>query len=114
MVADTLNDPKRTKNMVGASYQMMTDTFKIADENAAIDVESSSVAATKKNQDEGIINIGRDSAGSPGTEKKKSSPSNESSNDRSDRAGDDKEEENVEEDKDWSKNTPGHCETPRP
>ena len=99
-MTDTLDDPKRMKieemikNKVGASHlKMVADTLdiKVAEESAAIEVESSTVGAIEENQqakkssalDVEIISRKRDSAGRPGTEEKKSSPSDESSSDRS-------------------------------
>ena len=94
----------------GASYQKMADTFETAEETAAIEVESRVVTAIEKNKqvkkssalDVDGISMQRGSANRPGAEKKKSSPSNESSCDRSEKAGDDEEEEYIEEDEDWS------------
>merc|ERR1719223_907884 len=57
MMMDMLDDPKRMKieinieNKVEASnLKRMSDTFTTAEDNAAFEVESSTVAATKKNQ----------------------------------------------------------------
>ena len=98
------------KNMVGASYQKMADTFETAEETAAIEVESRVVTAIEKNKqvkkssalDVDGISMQRGSANRPGAEKKNSSPSNESSCDRSEKAGDDEEEEYIEENEDWN------------
>merc|ERR1719215_1362876 len=94
MMTDTLDDPKRMKieeiieiKVEASHLKRMSDTFTTAEDNAAFEVESSSVAATKENQqvkksialDEGNISRKRVSAGRPGTEKKKSSPSDGSS-----------------------------------
>ena len=117
MVADTLNDPKRTKteNMEEASYLTVADTLKLAEENAAIEVKRSTVSVIEENQqakkssalDVDGIRIERNSADYPRTELKNASPSDESTSDRSMKAGDDEEEENVkenEQDEDWSGN----------
>merc|ERR1719215_1436496 len=89
MMTDMLDDPKRMKIeemieiKVGASHlKMVADTLdiEVAEENAAFEVESSSVAATKDNQQAkkpsalDVESTSRriDSAGRPGTEKKKS------------------------------------------
>ena len=78
MMTDMLDDPKRMKieidieNMMRASnLKKMSDTFTTAEDNAAIEVESSSVAAIEKSQqakkpgalDVESISSKRDSAG---------------------------------------------------
>ena len=98
------------KNMVGASYQRMTDTLETAEETAAIEVETSRVSAIDEHQqlirkssilDEyGARTIEIKRADRPGADLKKStSPSNEFSRDWSEKAGDNEEEDN---DEDWS------------
>ena len=81
IVADTLDYPKRTKNMVGASHQRMADTLEIAEEHAAIGVEISTAAAIEEHQqakkssafDVDGISIEGDNADRPDSEMKKSS-----------------------------------------
>ena len=98
------------KNMVGASYQRMTDTLETAEETAAIEVETSRVSAIDEHQqvirkssilDEyGARTIEIKRADRPGADLKKStSPSDEFSRDWSEKAGDNEEEDN---DVDWS------------
>ena len=101
------------KNMVGASYQRMTDTLETAEETAAIEVETSRVSAIDEHQqvmrkssilDENgarIFEIMK--ADRPGADLKKStSPSDEFSRDWSEKAGDNEEEDNMNNDVDWS------------
>ena len=103
-VADTLDYPKRKKNMVGASHQRMADTFKTANKNAADEIESSADFEELQKAKElsafdvdGIIIEGT-SAKYLGTEWKRLSPSDESRNDRSIRAGNDEDKEKMIED----------------
>merc|ERR1712226_1639211 len=98
------------KNMVGASYQRMTDTLETAEETAAIEVETSRVSAIDEHQqvmrkssivdENGARTIEIMKADRPRTDWKKStSPSDEFSRDWSKKAGDNEEEDN---DVDWS------------
>jgi len=116
MMMDTLNDPKRRiidlkiEDMVDMSHQRIADTFKTAEETAAIEVKSIMVSVIAKHHqqveklsvDESGISIDRDSANKPVTELNRLSPSDKSISDRSKKVGNDEEEEYMEEDEDWS------------
>ena len=101
------------KNMVGASYQRMTDTLETAEDTAAIEVETSRVSAIDEHQqvvrkssivdENGARTNEIMKADRPGTDLTKStSPSDESSRDWSEKAGDNEEEDNTVYDVDWS------------
>ena len=98
----------------------MTDTLETAEETAAIEVETSRVSAINEHQqvvrkssivDESgarIFEIMR--ANRPGTDLKKStSPSDKFSRDWSEKAGDNEEEDNMNDDVDWSGEEEQQC-----